>query len=159
MSSPGLLPKQLASAAPTFVSDFRTAYGHAPSVEAIFGYEAMSAVLVALRQAGPSANNRTTVINDFFGIRNQSSPLGTYSIDANGDTSLGASAFVIERVAASQACRVQGDPGGVSRRGALALLGAIACLAGCGGREPSGRIHGETLTVYLQRTRSMAPRA
>ena len=36
----------------------------------------------------------------------------------------------------------------MSRRGALALLGAIACLAGCGGREPSGRIHGETLTVY-----------
>jgi branched-chain amino acid transport system substrate-binding protein len=112
VSAPGLLPKQLASAAPTFVSDFRTAYGHAPSVEAIFGYEAMSAVLVAVRQAGPSANNRKTVINDFLAIRNQSSPLGTYSIDANGDTSLGASAFVIERVEASKLVASKAIPAG-----------------------------------------------
>jgi branched-chain amino acid transport system substrate-binding protein len=36
----------------------------------------------------------------------------------------------------------------VSRYRPLVLLGAIACLAGCGGGEPSGRIHGTTLTVY-----------
>lgn len=30
----------------------------------------------------------------------------------------------------------------------LVLLGAIACLAGCGSGEPSGRIHGTTLTIY-----------
>ena len=35
-------------------------------------------------------------VQDFFAIRNRSSPLGTYSIDQNGDTSLGPSAFVIE---------------------------------------------------------------
>ena len=35
------------------------------------------------------------------------------------------------------------------RRGrSLALLGAIACLAGCASSEPSGRIHGTTLTIY-----------
>jgi branched-chain amino acid transport system substrate-binding protein len=36
----------------------------------------------------------------------------------------------------------------VSRRRSLILLGAIACLAGCGTVEPSGKIHGSTLTVY-----------
>src|SRR5205807_4965771 len=40
VSAPGLLPKQLASSAPTFVSAFRSAYGHAPSTQAVFGYEA-----------------------------------------------------------------------------------------------------------------------
>ncbi|HEY1592757.1 MAG TPA: branched-chain amino acid ABC transporter substrate-binding protein [Solirubrobacteraceae bacterium] len=30
----------------------------------------------------------------------------------------------------------------------LLLLGALACLAGCGPGEPSGKIHGTTLTVY-----------
>jgi branched-chain amino acid transport system substrate-binding protein len=36
----------------------------------------------------------------------------------------------------------------VSRRRPLILLGAIACLAGCGTGEPSGKIHGRTLTIY-----------
>ena len=36
----------------------------------------------------------------------------------------------------------------MSRARALVLLGAIACLAGCGSSEPSGRIRGTTLTVY-----------
>ena len=98
VSAPGLLPKELASTAGTFLADFRSAYGHVPTAQAIFGYEAMSALLAVLREAGSSANNRTTVLHDFFGINNRSSPLGTYSIDQNGDTSLGPSAFVIQRV-------------------------------------------------------------
>jgi branched-chain amino acid transport system substrate-binding protein len=98
VSSPGLLPKQLAAKAGKFAVDFKAAYGHAPSPQAIFGYEAISAVLAVLHEAGPSANNRQTVVKDFIALRNQPSPLGTYSIDTNGDTSLGASAFVIERV-------------------------------------------------------------
>jgi branched-chain amino acid transport system substrate-binding protein len=36
----------------------------------------------------------------------------------------------------------------VSRGRILALLGVIALVTGCGGREPSGKIHGTTLTVY-----------
>jgi branched-chain amino acid transport system substrate-binding protein len=36
----------------------------------------------------------------------------------------------------------------VSGRRSLVALGAIACLAGCGSGEPSGRIHGTTLTIY-----------
>ncbi len=36
----------------------------------------------------------------------------------------------------------------MTRSRSLILLGAIACLAGCGSGEPSGRIHGTVLSVY-----------
>jgi branched-chain amino acid transport system substrate-binding protein len=96
-SAPGFLPRDLPQLGAKFVSDFTTAYGHAPSPQAIFGYEAMSAVLAVLREAGSAANNRSTVVKDFFSISNRSSVVGTYSINANGDTSI--APFVFSRYA------------------------------------------------------------
>jgi branched-chain amino acid transport system substrate-binding protein len=64
------------------------AYQHAPVPEAIFGYEAMASLIDVLKQAGGSANDRATVVRDFFAIKNRSSVVGTYSINANGDTTL-----------------------------------------------------------------------
>jgi branched-chain amino acid transport system substrate-binding protein len=96
VSEPGFLPKDLpASATTQFVKPFEAAYGHAPSTEAIFGYEAMSAVLAVLHEAGSAANNRSTVVHDFFSITNRSSVLGTYSIDSDGDISI--APFVFSR--------------------------------------------------------------
>ena len=101
VSAPGFLPKALpAGAATQFVAPFQTAYGHAPASQAIFGYEAMSAVLAVLQQAGAAANNRSTVVHDFLTMKNRSSVLGSYSIDGSGDTNLGA--FVISRVTAGR---------------------------------------------------------
>jgi hypothetical protein len=100
VSAPGLLPKQLAASGASFVSSFKTAYGHAPAAEAVFGYEAVSALMAVLHEAGTSVNNRTTIVKDFLAITNRSSPLGTYSINKNGDTSI--APFVIERVNASK---------------------------------------------------------
>jgi branched-chain amino acid transport system substrate-binding protein len=86
VSEPGFLPKQLSSLAQSqFAKPFQTHYGHAPSTEAIFGYEAMAAVLAVLHKAGGHANNRTTVVHGFFALRNRQSVLGTYSIDSDGD--------------------------------------------------------------------------
>jgi ABC-type branched-subunit amino acid transport system substrate-binding protein len=93
VSAPGVMSSQLSS---NFTSAFQSATGHAPSPEAVFGYEAMQAVLAALRQAGAKANDRTTVGRNFFALHNRQGPFGTYSIDANGDTSFGQ--FVISRV-------------------------------------------------------------
>jgi branched-chain amino acid transport system substrate-binding protein len=107
VSAPGLLPKELATAAGTFLADFRSAYGHVPSSQAILGYEAMSAVLAVIHGAGSDANNRTTVTHDFFKITNRSSPLGTYSINQNGDTSLGPTTFVIEHPRDSRLVAIQ----------------------------------------------------
>jgi branched-chain amino acid transport system substrate-binding protein len=95
-SAPGFMPKDLSGQAQQFVLQFKTTYGHAPATQAIFGYEAMSAVLAVLREAGSSVNDRATVVRDFFAIRNRSSVLGTYSINANGDTNLGS--FVFSRL-------------------------------------------------------------
>ena len=97
ISVPGFLRPDLTPAGRTFVSAFTAAYGHAPVVQAIFGYEAMAAVLSVLKQAGTSANSRTTVVKDFFAIKNRESVLGTYSINSNGDTSI--APFVFSRLA------------------------------------------------------------
>jgi branched-chain amino acid transport system substrate-binding protein len=96
ISAPGFLKQNLTPAGSTFVSQFTTAYGHAPVLQAIFGYEGMSAILAVLREAGPQANNRATVVHDFLAIKNRQSVLGTYSISSTGDTSI--SPFVFSRV-------------------------------------------------------------
>ncbi len=100
ISAPGFLPSHLPPAGRQFVSDFKQTYGRVPGPQAIFGYEAMAALIDVLKQAGKSANDRGTVVQDFFSIKNRSSVLGTYSINANGDTSL--APFVFNRLRAGK---------------------------------------------------------
>ncbi len=97
VSSPGFLKKQLTTAGDKFVTDFTTKYGHAPTTEAILGYEAMAAVLHVLTQAGTKANDRSTVVKGFLALRNVAFVLPTqWSINsATGDTNL--AAFVFSR--------------------------------------------------------------
>jgi len=88
VSSPGFLPKDLTAAGRSFVSQFRSAFGHAPVPQAIFGYEAMSALLYVLDKAGAQANQRSTVVNDFRTLKNPpGSVIGPYSI-TGGDPSV-----------------------------------------------------------------------
>ncbi len=96
LSAPGFLKSDLTPAAVQFVSQFTTTYGHAPVVQAIFGYEAMSAVLAVLHKAGTAVNNRSTVVSDFLSLKNRDSVLGTYSMNSSGDTSI--APFVFSRV-------------------------------------------------------------
>jgi len=96
VSIPGFMPKDLPAEGKGFVTAFKAAYHHTPNTEAIFGYEAMSAVLRVLEHAGANANSRTSVIKDFLGQRQVPSVLGTYSIDSGGNTSL--DAFVFARM-------------------------------------------------------------
>ncbi len=100
LSSPGFLPAGLDASGRTFLAAFAAAYHHRPAPQAIFGYEAMAALLHVLQEAGNGANTRSTVVKDFFALRNRSSVLGTYSIDANGDTSI--APFIISRVRSGQ---------------------------------------------------------
>jgi ABC-type branched-subunit amino acid transport system substrate-binding protein len=99
VSTPGFDSGTLSPAGQQFVTAFRSAYGHAPAPQAIFGYEAMSAVMAVLKQAGTGADSRTTVVNDFLTLHNRQSALGTYSI-SSGDTSL--APFVFGRPRAGQ---------------------------------------------------------
>jgi branched-chain amino acid transport system substrate-binding protein len=97
ISSPGFMTRDLTQTAKTeFLEPFENTYHRTPSPQAIFGYEAVSAVLSVLRTAGASATDRETVVHDFFAIKNRDSVLGTYSVNANGDTSI--SPFVFSRL-------------------------------------------------------------
>jgi hypothetical protein len=103
VSEPGFTPAALPAQGQQFESAFRAAYGHPPATRAIFGYEAMKALLAVLQSAGTSAGSRNTVVKDFFALRNRSSALGTYSIDKNGDPVFSAGApFVISRMTAGR---------------------------------------------------------
>lgn len=96
VSVPGFLSKQLPAPGKKFVTDFTSAYGHAPATEAVFGFEAVRAVLAVLQQAGANANDRATVVRGFFGLKaSANSAVGPYSINSNGDTSI--SPFVLTR--------------------------------------------------------------
>ncbi len=108
ISSPGFTTSDLPPLGAQFASAFKAAYGRAPSTEAVFGYEAVEAVLAVLRRAGTAANDRGTVIRDFFSIRNRSSALGTYSIDKNGDIIFsGGAPFVLNRIRGGRLVAVQ----------------------------------------------------
>jgi hypothetical protein len=79
----------------TFARQFRTKYGTAPSSGAVLGYAATTAVLEALRKAGSAASNRSTVVSDFFALKNASltagpsgPTLGTYTVNKNGTVTL-----------------------------------------------------------------------
>lgn len=97
VSSPGFLPHNLPAIAKSdFVAPFVAAYHHQPSPQAIFGFEAVSAVLAALHKAGSSAAERSTVVRDFMNLHRSSSVLGSYSIDRYGGPTI--APFVFARV-------------------------------------------------------------
>lgn len=88
VSSPGFLPKTLPAAGRAFMASFRQSFGHQPVPQAIFGYEAMSALLATLNQAGSKANQRAVVVSDFRSLKNPpNSVIGQYSING-GDPSI-----------------------------------------------------------------------
>jgi branched-chain amino acid transport system substrate-binding protein len=99
VSSPGFLPQDLTASGRQFESAFQTAFGHKPATQAIFGYEAMSALLSVISSQGSSANNRANIVKGFRGIKNRQSVIGTYSING-GDPSI--APFVFAKVRGGQ---------------------------------------------------------
>jgi branched-chain amino acid transport system substrate-binding protein len=63
---------------------------------ALYGYEAMSVVLAAIRAAGDRGDDRQAVIDKFFATHDRNSVIGAYSIQPNGETTL--SSYAIDRV-------------------------------------------------------------
>jgi branched-chain amino acid transport system substrate-binding protein len=87
VSSPGFMPGSYQGTGAAFVSAFQQAYGHRPQPQAVFGYAAVQALLAGLKQAGTNADSRADVTTAVLGLKNQSSALGTYSLDG-GDTNI-----------------------------------------------------------------------
>ena len=83
-------------AAQTVLRQYSSRFHEVANAYALYGYETMSALLLAIRRAGSHGNDRQTVIDKFFAIRDRDSVLGRYSIEADGDTTL--SRYGIDRV-------------------------------------------------------------
>jgi branched-chain amino acid transport system substrate-binding protein len=88
ITTPTLDRRLYPPAGQTFFTTYREKYGKEPEPAAIFGYEAMKVTLLAIQNAGDKGNDRQAVIDALFNIKGRNSPLGTYSIDDNGDTTL-----------------------------------------------------------------------
>ncbi len=78
------------------LADYRRAFGAEGGPEALYGYEAMTVVLDAVRKAGVRGNNRQVLIERFFATRNRNSVIGRYSIEPDGETTL--SRYGVDRV-------------------------------------------------------------
>src|ERR671931_887190 len=88
ITNPTLDPKLYPPAAQDFFKKYQQKYGKAPEPYAIYGYEAMQVALLAIQNAGDKGNDRSSVVDQFFKIKDRDSVLGKYSIDPNGDTTL-----------------------------------------------------------------------
>ena len=88
LTAPTVSPEELPPAGQKFYADFEKEYSvkeDAIDPYAVYGYEAMSAALVAIKAGG---GDRAKTVEGFFGIKGKSSVLGTYDIDKDGDTTL-----------------------------------------------------------------------
>src|SRR5215216_4801674 len=88
LTAPTLEPSELPPAGQQFYKDYEAEYGE-PQDQidpyAVYGYEAMSIVCDAVAKGG---DDRKAVIDAFFATKGRESPLGTYDIDPDGDTTL-----------------------------------------------------------------------
>jgi branched-chain amino acid transport system substrate-binding protein len=80
---------------------YRRHFGGEGGAYALYGYEAMSVALLAIREAGLRGNDRRAVVDRFFAIRNRNSVIGRYSIEPDGETTL--STYGSDRVQNGQA--------------------------------------------------------
>jgi branched-chain amino acid transport system substrate-binding protein len=78
------------------LGEYRARFHRTPGPYALYGYEAMSAVLLAIHRAGRHGDDRETVIHEFFAIKGRESVLGRYSVLPDGDTTL--SRYAADRV-------------------------------------------------------------
>jgi branched-chain amino acid transport system substrate-binding protein len=82
-------PKDYGPEGQKFFKDFKAAYGEgSPQPYAIYGYEAMSLALDAMKRAGSSCSDRQAVINQVYKTKNKKGVTGTYSVDKDGDVNL-----------------------------------------------------------------------
>lgn len=91
------LPLRLYPApAQRFAHDYEAQFHQIADAYALYGYEAVSATLGAIRSAGRHGTDRNVVRRAFLAMQNRDSVLGRYSVTSSGDTTL--SMFAADRV-------------------------------------------------------------
>ncbi len=79
---------------------YRRDFGSEANAYALYGYEAMSVVLSAIRRAGSRGNDRAVVLAQLLSTRNRDSVLGRYSIEPDGEPTF--SRYGVDRVLGGQ---------------------------------------------------------
>jgi branched-chain amino acid transport system substrate-binding protein len=90
LTAPTLSPSSYPPAGQAFFKDYTAKYGK-PEVYAIYGYAEMALLLDAIKRASNGGNgslSRSAVDSAIHSTSNLQSVLGTYSINANGDTTI-----------------------------------------------------------------------
>jgi branched-chain amino acid transport system substrate-binding protein len=100
LTTPLLATSMYPPSAARVLSSYRRQFGGEAGASVLYGYEAMSVVLDAIRGAALHGNDRQAVIDQFLAIRNRDSVLGRYSMGANGETTL--SRYGVEKVVNGQ---------------------------------------------------------
>jgi len=80
--------------------DYLSTFGAEGGAYALYGYEAMTVVLDAVRSSGARGNDRQTVIDRVFATKNRNSVIGSYSVEPDGETTL--SRYGVDRVSAGR---------------------------------------------------------
>jgi len=87
----GVPYEELPAAGQKFKKDYEAKFGALTEPYAVYGYEAMNVALKAIEDvcaAGGDPTNRKAIRDAVFAIKDFDGALGTWSFDANGDTSL-----------------------------------------------------------------------
>jgi branched-chain amino acid transport system substrate-binding protein len=82
----GVPPEQMSGKGLDFLAAYRQAFSAEPQAYALYGYEAGRVVLAAIEKAGKK--DRGAVVEALRTTKDFSGTLGTWSFDANGDTTL-----------------------------------------------------------------------
>jgi branched-chain amino acid transport system substrate-binding protein len=96
VTSPVLPLDWYPAAARRFARDYEAQFHSRPDAYALYGYEAVSATLAAIRSAGVHGADRNAVRRAYFATQNRNSVLGRYSVTSKGATTL--SSFAADRV-------------------------------------------------------------
>jgi branched-chain amino acid transport system substrate-binding protein len=96
LTTPVLAPGEYPPSAARVLDDYRRQFGGRPGAYALYGFEAMSVVLDAIRRAGSRGNVRQAVIDSFFKTPTRDSVLGHYSVGLDGETTL--SRYGVDRI-------------------------------------------------------------
>jgi branched-chain amino acid transport system substrate-binding protein len=96
LGSPVLAARLYPASAQRVLAQYIHHFAAAPEPYVLYGYEAMSAVLAAIRAAGDRGDDRRAVIGKFFATHDRNSVLGVYSMQPSGETTM--SSYAIDRV-------------------------------------------------------------
>jgi len=80
----GMPPKEMQGKGKAFVENYKKKFGTEPEGYSVYGYEAAQVALEAIRKAGKK--DRNAVREACLAIKDFEGALGTWSFDANGDT-------------------------------------------------------------------------